>query len=75
MWLFQKDKIHGGYQTAEGGDVIPVKALPFEDEYGEQGENRDGDYFLYDFQLHQGEWTAVLYEADSVSVHLAYVFG
>ena len=49
--------------------MIPMQMLPLEENVGNDTEDNQGDDFLYDFQLHQREWSAVVDEADSVGWH------
>ena len=37
--------------------MVPMQLLPLEDQVGYHAEDNQGDDFLYDFQLHQREWT------------------
>jgi len=54
--------------------MVPMQLLPLEDQVGYHAEDNQGDDFLYDFQLHQREWTTIINKADSVGRHLAAVF-
>lgn len=49
--------------------MVPMQLLPLEDQVGYHAEDNQGDDFLYDFQLHQREWTTIINKADSVGRH------
>ena len=46
--------------------MIPVKALSVKEKAYDDGEHRERDDFLDDFQLHKGEYAAVAFEADAI---------
>ncbi len=53
--------------------MVPLDALSFENEYGENGEDCNGNHFLYHFQLHQIKGTAVSYESHPVGWNLTEI--
>ena len=46
-----------------------MQVLPLEEQVCDDAEDYQGDDFLYDFQLHQREWSAVIDKADAVRRH------
>ena len=46
-----------------------MQLLPLEKQVGYHAEDYQGDDFLYDFELHQREWSAVVDEANPVRRH------
>ena len=54
--------------------MIPMKLLPLEKNVGDDAEHNEGDDFLYDFQLHKRERSAVFDKANPVGRHLAALF-
>ena len=73
--LLQEDEVHGGDKAEEGSKVVPLQGLSFEDQYGKDGEDGDGQHLLDNLQLHERKGSAVAFEAHPVAVHLADVFG
>ena len=53
-------------QADEGGDMVPVEGLALEDQNREQGEDGQGDYFLYYLELDEVEGAAVIHETYAV---------
>lgn len=51
-----------------------MESLTFEEQSNNEREYGKRDYFLYHFELHQGERTAVAYESYAVCRHLCTVF-
>lgn len=49
--------------------MVPLELLSLEEDVGYDAEHNEGDDFLYDFQLHQREGSAVFDEADAVGRH------
>lgn len=72
--LFHEDEIHGSDEADECGKVIPMQALPLEEDVGDDGEDDERHALLYHFELYQIEWTAVVDESDAVGWYLAAVF-
>ena len=72
--LFHEYEVYGQNKADERCEVVPVKRFSPEKHHGEDGEYNQSDCFLYDFQLHKRECTAVALESDSVGRHLAGVF-
>ena len=70
----RKHEIHRHHQADAGGEVVPVKCLSFEDQGRKKNKYHEGDDLLDDFQLHEGERSAVLLEADAVGGHLGAIF-
>ena len=54
--------------------MVPMELLPLEDDVGYDAEDDKRDDFLYDLQLHQGEGSAVVDEANAVGGHHETVF-
>ena len=54
--------------------MVPLQSLALEEYHGEYREDNQGDGFLYDLELHQGECAAVSGESEAVCGHLAAVF-
>lgn len=54
--------------------MIPLDGLTFEDKDGEDGEDRNGNRLLNDFELHQVKHTAVSGKADAVGGNLKHIF-
>ena len=50
--------------------MIPLQCLAFEEDDGEEGEDGDGDNLLNNFELHEGEGSAIAYKAYAVGWHL-----
>ena len=46
-----------------------MKLLPLEEHVGNDAENYQRDDFLYDFQLHQREWSSVIDKSDTICRH------
>ena len=57
--LFPEAEDDGGDEAEEGGEVVPVDGFALEDEGDDEGEDRQGDDLLNDFELHQGVGAAV----------------
>lgn len=72
--LFHEDEIYGSDEADECGKVIPMQALPLEEDVGDDGEDDERHALLYHFELYQIEWTAVVDESDAVGWYLAAVF-
>lgn len=72
--LFHEHEIDGGDEAEESGDVIPMHALPLEEDTCNDGKDDERHAFLYHLQLHQRERTAVADEAEAVCRHLTAVF-
>lgn len=53
--------------------MVPVQTLPLEENVGNDGEDDEGNAFLYHLELDQRERPAVADEADAVGWHLAAV--
>ena len=70
--LFEYE-IHGEHKADECREVVPVQVLPLEEDVGDDAEDNQRDDFLYDFELHQVERSAVVDEADTVGRHLTAV--
>ena len=64
--LLQENEEDGEDEAGEGGQVVPLEGLALEDEKDDDREDRQGDDFLDDLQLHQVERAAVAFEADAV---------
>lgn len=62
----QEHKEHRQDKAHEGGDVVPVEGFSLEHEHYYDGEDREGDNFLNDFELEEVERAAVGLEADAV---------
>ena len=54
--------------------MVPMKMLTLEENVGNDAEDDERNDFLYDFQLHQRERSAVFDETNPVGRHLAAVF-
>ena len=74
LHLFHKDEIDGSDEADECGKVIPMQALPLEEDVGDDGEDDERHALLYHFELYQIEWTAVVDESDAVGWYLTAVF-
>ena len=46
--------------------MVPSESLRLEDSDDDDGEHRQRNGFLYDFQLNKVEWTSVLHGTDAV---------
>ena len=44
-----EDEVDGEDEADEGGEMVPVEGLPFEEDYGEDGEYEQCDRFLNHF--------------------------
>ena len=53
--------------------MVPMESLALEEHRGEDGEDDEGDGLLNDLELHQGERTTILMEANAVGRYLATV--
>ena len=62
-------EINCEYQADECCEVVPMKLLPLEEHVGNDAENYQRDDFLYDFQLHQREWSSVIDKSDTICRH------
>ena len=65
-FLFFEGKKHGKDDEKEGDDMVPSESLRFEDRDDDDGEHRQRNGFLYDFQLNKVKWASVLHRADAV---------
>lgn len=74
LHLFHKDEIDGSDEAYECGKVIPMQALPLEEDVGDDGEDDERYALLYHFELYQIEWTTVVDESDTVGWYLTAVF-
>lgn len=72
--LFHEYEIDCHDETHAGGEVVPFECLALEEDHCEEGEDDEGDDFLDDFQLDEGEGTAVALEAEAVAGDLQGVF-
>lgn len=72
--LLQKDEEDGHDEAEEGGDVVPVEGLAFEQDGDDDGEDNEGDDLLNDFQLHEAEGAAVAGEAETIGRNLGAIF-
>ena len=54
--------------------MIPVNRLVLKHDVGDDAEYHERDAFLYDFQLHEGERTAIACISYAVGGHLATIF-
>ena len=68
--LFHEHEVDSQDQADEGGDMVPVEGLALEDKNREQGEDGQGDYFLYHLELDEVEGAAVVHETYAVGRHL-----
>ena len=68
--LLQEHKEHRGNKAAKGYEVVPLQGLSTEEDDSEEGEDGDGDNLLNDFELHEGEGSAIAYKAYAVGRHL-----
>jgi len=64
---------NGSHEADTCGDMVPAE-MHVESGHGEEDEDAERDHFLDDFELHQGEGTAVFDEAEPVGRHLQTVF-
>ena len=69
-----KHKINGCHEAEEGSDVVPVEGFALETKGHDDGEYYQGDDFLQNLQLNQGEGAAVVQKADAIGGHLTHVF-
>ena len=67
--LLLEYEIDGENQTDECCEVIPVKLLPLEEDICNDAEDDKRDDFLYDLQLHQRKWPAIIDESNSIGRH------
>ena len=72
--LFQEDEKDGEDEAEECGEMVPLQGLVLEHEGDDDSEDGEGDDFLDDLQLHEGERAAVFDEAYPVGRHLGAVF-
>ena len=68
--LFHEHEVNSQYQADKGGDMVPVESLALEDQNREQGEDGQGDNFLYHLELDEVEGAAVVHETYAVGGHL-----
>ena len=54
--------------------MIPVEGLALETKGHDDGEYYQGDDFLQNLQLNQGEGAAVVQKADAIGGHLTHIF-
>ena len=54
--------------------MVPVELFALKHDAGKDGEDDEGDDFLYHLELHEGEGTSVAYESNLVGWHLHAVF-
>lgn len=59
MKLFKEGEEYRGYNEDECDDVVPLQSFVIEYRSGNDGEYCQGNGFLDDFQLHEGEWPSV----------------
>ena len=64
--LFFEGKKYGKDDEKEGDDMVPSESLCFEDGDYNDGEHRQRNGFLYDFQLDKVERASVLHGTDAV---------
>ena len=69
-----KHKINSGNEAEEGSDVVPVEGFALETKGHDDGEYYQGDDFLQNFELNQGEGAAVVQKADAIGGHLTHIF-
>lgn len=69
-----KHKINSGNEAEEGSDVVPVEGFALETKGHDDCEYYQGDDFLQNLQLNQGEGAAVVQKADAIGGHLTHVF-
>ena len=71
--LFHEDEIDGGNEAEEGGKVVPVEGLTLEEDVGNDGKDNQGNDFLNDLELNQGERTSVVLETYAVGRNLTTI--
>ena len=71
---FQEHKKHSQHHADKGGQMVPVQRLVLEDEGHDDGEDRQGNDLLDDFQLEQVKGSAVTDEANAVGGNHETVF-
>ena len=74
FYLLHEDEVDGSNEADESSQMIPMKTLPLEEDVGYDGEDDEGNTFLYHLELNQREWSAIVHEAHAVGWHLTTVF-
>ena len=72
--LFEEYEEDGEDEAGEGGEVVPLECLSFEEHGDYHTEHCETDNLLNDFELHKGEWASVDVGANSVCRDLKAVF-
>jgi len=72
--LFFENKIDGPDQKGKPHQVVPPEGFCLKKHKGEGGKHHQGDYFLYHFQLDQGEGASIVFIAHTVGRDLKQVF-
>ena len=61
-----KYEIYSEDEADGGSEMIPVELLALEEHIGDDAEDCEGEYFLYNLELHKGEGATVANETDAV---------
>ena len=72
--LFEEYEEDGEDEAGEGGEVVPLECLSFEEHGDYHTEHCETDNLLNDFELHKGEWASIDVGANSVCRDLKAVF-
>ena len=72
--LFEEYEEDGEDEAGEGGEVVPLECLSFEEHGDYHTEHCETDNLLNDFELHKGERASVDVGANSVCRDLKAVF-
>ena len=72
--LFEEYEEDGEDEACEGGEVVPLECLSFEEHGDYHTEHCETDNLLNDFELHKGERASVDVGANSVCRDLKAVF-
>lgn len=74
LYLLHEDEVDGGNEADESSQMIPMQTLALEEDIGNDGEDDEGNTFLYHLELNQREWSAIVDKAHAVGRHLTAVF-
>ena len=71
---FHEHQIDGSHKTHKSQEMVPMQCLTLKKQVGNDGEDNQGDAFLYHLELYERERPAVARETYAVGRHLAAVF-
>ena len=73
LGLLPKDKIDGGDKAGKACEVVPLKWIALDKEYGKEREDHQRDNLLDNLELPERKWTAQLGATYAVGGHLKAV--